>query len=283
MISIIINCYNGEKFLEEALHSIKSQTYTNWEVIFWDNMSNDNSALIYKSFDDKRFRYYLSSEHDLLYAARNKAIKKAKGNFIAFLDVDDFWHPKKLEKQILLFHDKEVGAVYSNFWFKDEEKKIIKKFSNFKLPSGYIKDSLIKKYQVGLLTLMIRKEAFSNTGFNNKFHIIGDFDLCIKLSLKWKFAVINECLATYRWHGNNESIKNVLLQAEELKIWQKNLFKHLTKNNLKHINDKILRIHFNYELKLKQYRKCFNEIHQMNLYRNKIKSFIQIIIFFIRG
>lgn len=281
MISIIINCYNGEKFLEEALHSIKSQTYTNWEVIFWDNISNDNSALIYKSFDDKRFRYYLSSEHDLLYAARNKAIKKAKGNFIAFLDVDDFWHPEKLEKQMLLFNNKKVGVVYSNFWFKDQQNRTVKRFSSFKLPSGNIKDSLIKKYKVGLLTLMIRKEAFSEIGFNNNFHIIGDFDLCIKLSLKWEFAVINECLATYRWHGNNESIKNVLLQAEELEIWKKNLFKHLTIDNLKHINDKILRIKFNHSLILKQYRNCFNNIGQMNFYRNKIKSIIQIIIFFI--
>jgi len=282
MISVIVNCYNGEKFLQQSLSSIQEQTYINWEVIFWDNMSNDKSALIVKSFKDKRFKYYRSEEHDLLYAARNKAIKKAKGNFLAFLDVDDFWHPQKLEKQIALFNDKKVGVVYSNFWFKDEKNKTIKKYSNCKLPSGYIKDSLIKEYKVGLLTLMVRKQAFSEVGFNDKYHIIGDFDLCIKLSLKWKFSAIDDCLATYRWHGENESAKNILLQADELKVWKQSFDKYLNNENLQYITDKILRIKFNNYLILKQYKKCFVKISDMNLLQNKIRGYMKIIFSLIR-
>ena len=82
IISIIMNCYNGELYLKQALKSILNQTYQNWELIFWDNMSTDASAKIFKSVKDKRFKYFLSKKHDLLYAARNKAISKSKGKFL---------------------------------------------------------------------------------------------------------------------------------------------------------------------------------------------------------
>lgn len=277
MISIIMNCYNGEAFLKKALRSVLTQNYQNWELIFWDNMSTDDSAKIFKSFKDQRFKYFLSKEHDLLYAARNKAIDKSNGSFLAFLDVDDYWDPKKLSKQINLFIDPKIGVVYSNFWIKNEINGKIRKFSYFKLPIGDVKDKLLRKYKVGLLTLIVRKSAFKEIGFNNKFHIIGDFDLCLRLSLNWKFAAVNQCLATYRWHGKNESIKNLILQAQELMKWKKIFSKNLNEIALKHIDDKILRIEFQYYLSKKLYKHCFLNIKSMNYIVNKIKSVIQII------
>ena len=91
LVSVVINCFNGEKYLEECLSSIINQTYDNWEVIFWDNQSRDNSKKIFEKFNDKRFKYYLSPRHTFLYEARDLAIKESKGDFIAFCDVDDFW------------------------------------------------------------------------------------------------------------------------------------------------------------------------------------------------
>ena len=83
LVSIIMNCYNGESFLHESIKSVLSQTYENWELIFWDNRSNDKSAEIFKSYNDKRFKYYYTSKHTLLSEARNEAIKRASGEFIA--------------------------------------------------------------------------------------------------------------------------------------------------------------------------------------------------------
>ena len=94
LVSIIMNCYNGETYLADALKSIISQTYKNFEVIFWDNQSHDNSAFIYKSFKDKRLKYYYAKKHTSLYRARNLALKKTRGEFIAFLDTDDVWLKK---------------------------------------------------------------------------------------------------------------------------------------------------------------------------------------------
>ena len=273
-----MNCYNGETFLKNALDSVLMQDYQNWELIFWDNISTDNSAKIFKSFKDKRFKYFLSKEHDLLYAARNKAIDKSKGSFLAFLDVDDFWDPKKLSKQINLFKDPKIGVVYSNFWIRNEINRKKTKFSYFKLPSGDVKEKLLRKYKVGLLTLIVRKTAFKEVGFNNKFHIIGDFDLCLRLSLNWNFAAVDQCLATYRWHGKNESMKNLMLQAQELVKWKQIFHKNLNETALKHVDDKILRIEFQHYLLQKLYKQCLLKIKSMNYVVNKIKSFIQIIM-----
>ena len=82
LVSVIINCFNGEKYLREALDSVIIQTYKNWEIIFWDNQSTDKSAEIFKSYKDNRLKYYRASSHaDILYEARNYALKKTINSF----------------------------------------------------------------------------------------------------------------------------------------------------------------------------------------------------------
>ena len=77
LVSVIMNCFNGEEYLHEAVSSVIKQTYENWEIIFWDNLSTDKSAEIFKSFKDSRLKYYCASSHaDILYVARNYALKK---------------------------------------------------------------------------------------------------------------------------------------------------------------------------------------------------------------
>ena len=132
LVSIVLNCYNGEKYLKEALSSIKAQTYKNWELIFWDNRSKDKSAKIVKSFKIKKLKYYLSKRHTSLYAARNLAIKKASGDYISFIDADDIWAKNKLKKQMKLFEDQETAVVYGNSWNFDicNKKFSFKKIKN---------------------------------------------------------------------------------------------------------------------------------------------------------
>ena len=124
LISILMNCYNGEEYLDQAIKSVLKQTYTNWELVFWDNMSNDNSAKVFKSFSDKRLKYYLSKDHSKLGEARKRAFEMVNGDYVAVLDTDDIWYPEKLEKQITYFDDKNIGIVISNAYFFNEDKKI---------------------------------------------------------------------------------------------------------------------------------------------------------------
>ena len=129
LVSIILNCYNGEKYLKDALETVINQSYYNWELIFWDNKSNDRSKKIFDTYKSKKLKYFQSKEHTSLYEARNLAVKKCNGDYIAFIDADDFWEKDKLEKQIKLFENKHVGVVYGNLWILNEKLRKKKIFS----------------------------------------------------------------------------------------------------------------------------------------------------------
>ena len=239
LVSIIINCYNGETFLHESINSVLSQTYKNWEIIFWDNRSTDKSAKIFKSYNDRRFNYYYAPRHTLLYEARNEAIKKSKGDFIAFLDVDDLWNENKLELQMPLFKDSEVGVVYGNLYIINKKLNTKKIFLKRKKPKGFILDDLLKNYCTFLTTIIIRKNFLVNYQpiFNNSFNIIGDFDLMIRMSTKYKFDCVEKPIASYIIHGKNESLLNKDKQVEELKIWQNLMKEHPTIVNNKNFSN----------------------------------------------
>ena len=111
LVSIIMNCHNSEQYLREAIESVINQTYSNWELIFWDNKSTDESPLIVQSYKDPRINYYSAISYTPLGQARNLAIEKSKGQYIAFLDDDDIWLPEKLQVQIKIMKDQEYDMV----------------------------------------------------------------------------------------------------------------------------------------------------------------------------
>lgn len=221
LVSVIMNCYNGEKYLRQAIESVFAQTYTNWEIIFWDNQSTDESAEIVRSFESRRLKYFYAPNHTLLYEARNHAIEKASGDFIAFLDVDDWWVPTKLEKQIPLFSDPEVGLACGIYWLDDERKNRRRRSHKRPIPTGWVLNDLLKSYFVGMATLMVRSSALASLHppCDPRYHIIGDFDLVVRLSIKWKLDCVQEPIACYRIHGNNESVKQLKRQIKELEHW----------------------------------------------------------------
>ena len=256
LVSVIINCFNGEKYLRHAIDSVISQTYKNWEIIFWDNQSNDNSAQIFKEYKDERLKYYCAPSHiEILYKARNYALKKANGEFIAFLDVDDWWLPEKLEKQIPLFNDPEVGMVYGNVWLFFEHKNKKKLYKKGNLPTGKILNELLNDYAIGSPTYVIRKKSLESLeySFNDDFHIIGDFDINIRLSAKWKIDCTQSPIAYGRRHGKNVSILNREKEIYELKAWSKQM-----KNN-----------------KLISSQNNFNNVMLMAYYLETIQSIIK--------
>ena len=115
-VSVIIPVYNSSKYLNECLDSVIKQTYKNIEIILVDDNSTDNSVDIIKSYDDKRIK--LIRSHSNLGAAesRNKGIKAATGDYICFIDSDDFWKLNKLEKQVRFMKNKEfIYAGYSYY------------------------------------------------------------------------------------------------------------------------------------------------------------------------
>jgi glycosyltransferase involved in cell wall biosynthesis len=220
-VSVIMNCYNGAKYLRAAIESVLTQSYADWELVFWDNQSTDESADIVRSYADPRIKYFYAPVHTFLYEARNCAVQKSTGELLAFLDVDDTWLPAKLELQAALFADAKVGFACGNYWVDSESKGRRWLAHKRPLPGGHVLDELLKFYFVGLVTLMVRRAALDSLSypFDPRYHIIGDLDLVIRLSMSWKVGSIQAPIAVYRLHGNNESTKHRGRHADELEVW----------------------------------------------------------------
>tara|TARA_Y100000589_G_scaffold329009_1_gene374479 strand:- start:14821 stop:15735 length:915 start_codon:yes stop_codon:yes gene_type:complete len=224
LVSIIINCFNGEKYLKNCLESILLQTYQKYEVIFWDNCSTDNSKNIFMGINDKRFKYFNDKNHVNLYKARNKALSQVSGNYISFLDVDDIWLPDKLSKQIEIFRDnKTIGFCYGGFKILNTKLGTLKSaYQNKRLKSGYLTDQLIRKYNIGILTLMVSKSIIEKYGirFDDRFTIMGDLDFVLRISKNSKGIALKQDLGIYRKHLKNLSY-DLDLTIKERVIWQK--------------------------------------------------------------
>ena len=282
LVSVIMNCFNGEQYLSQAVKSVLDQDYDNFEVIFWDNQSTDNSASIFKSFNDKRLKYFYAKTHTNLYEARNHAIEKSNGEYIAFLDTDDIWECDKLSTQIPLFQNERVGFVYSNYLILDETKKN-KYQSKNKLFRNEVSANLLKNYFIGLLTLIIRRSAYENIKekFDPNLQIIGDLDFTYRLSLNWYGDYSTKNLAICRKHGENLLNKQSHRNIEELVYFEKKLKKHFDVKSLEgfyEFKQNKIYLSIKENLKQKEYIEAFKNIYKIKSLKFKIKG---IILFFL--
>ena len=218
-VSIIVNCLNGEKYLRQALDSIFAQSYEDWEVIFWDNLSTDKSVEIAGSYGD-RVRCFKSPTTYPLGKARNLAIEKANGSYIAFLDCDDIWLPQKLEKQMVLFEcDPQVALVFCDVIFFDGKNDIYQLMAKYKPPRGMIFRELLAKFYIGFLSAVIRKSAVEGVEwFDGRFNNIEDADLFFRIAYSNKLDYVDEPLVKWRLHDSSQTFKKFELFASEREI-----------------------------------------------------------------
>jgi len=202
LVSIIMNCFNCQSFLKEAIESVYAQTYDRWEIILWDNASTDRSSNIIKLFDDK-IKYFRSNKTVPLYEARNMALEVCCGEVVAFLDCDDVWMFDKLEKQIQLYLS-GARIVYGAFELIDADGGRIEA----KLPkvrSGKITNNLLLRNMVSIGSVLIDKNFIVSHKFDPKFNLLGDFELWIRLSLLEEFYCVKGTVELSRHHQNNFS------------------------------------------------------------------------------
>ena len=131
MVSIIIPCYNGEKYLKRCLDSVINQTYKNIEIIFINDGSTDNTDKLVKEYKDKRIKYFKRDNHGIG-KTRNFGIIKATGEYITFLDVDDYLDKKAIEKMVNKIKEDELDMVISDY-YTNKQKTIIVDFKNTNL------------------------------------------------------------------------------------------------------------------------------------------------------
>jgi len=115
LVSIIMPSYNTASFIEETIQSVLNQTYTNWELIIVDDCSTDNTDEVLENIKDSRIRYFKNDKNSGAAVSRNKALREAKGQWIAYLDSDDLWMPEKLEKQIHFMETNGYAFSYTNY------------------------------------------------------------------------------------------------------------------------------------------------------------------------
>ena len=191
-VSILMNGYNAQKYLKEAIESVYSQTYKNWEIIFIDNCSTDSTKIIIDAYDDK-IKYYKTPENVSLCTARVFAKEFIKGDFFCVLDTDDLWLPTKLEKQVaLMLQYQDVGVIYTNtVYFTDSgnESLAYKRL----MPSGNLFADLLSDYFFSFETVMVRKDVMDhfNIYFNPKYNVSSDAEFFTKISFFTKCFVVS--------------------------------------------------------------------------------------------
>ena len=222
--SVIINCLNAEKYLREAIDSVYAQTFSDWEIILWDNCSTDCTAEIAQEYD-QRLKYFRGENTIPLGAARNRAIEKSKGIFIAFLDSDDWWYENKLEKCLKAFTDENIGLVFSNcFNFYSNGKSKPLYLDCWNPPKGKVFWQLIEKYFINFQSVVLRRKILTRMDhwFDESFEVAEDLDFLLRFSLLADAKGLSDKLCSYRIHANSTTWnKSSFFIKEKLRILEK--------------------------------------------------------------
>lgn len=224
-VSIIIPCYNAEKYIAETIQSVMNQTYTNWEMIIINDGSTDNSVTILNQFlkEDNRIQL-INKSNSGVSDTRNKGLEIAQGDFVTFLDADDVWYITNLEKKVNFLVSIGYDVVYSYCQLIDEYAEpidsILKGENNLKIADFL---SLKANYNTAPSGVLFRKEVLQKIGgFDVNLSNNADQDILIQsLANGFKIGVIPEVLWNYRVHATNMS-KNVdLLEKDSIYLFKK--------------------------------------------------------------
>jgi len=221
-VSVIIPTYNYGHFIGEAIESALAQTYAVAEIIVVDSDSTDDTERIVRGFGERVT--YIKEQNLGVSAARNKGVDISVGEFIAFLDADDTWHPTKIEKQLAKFADGEVGLVHCG----------IRQFDN--ATGDTIIEHLIggegriardiALWEIGVLgpgsTTLVRREVFDRVGdFDTRLKIGEDWEFCFRVAMLYEIGFVPEVLVDCRVHGKNAHLDVREMERSTLLAWEK--------------------------------------------------------------
>ncbi|MEB8329857.1 glycosyltransferase [Flavobacteriaceae bacterium KMM 6897] len=220
LVSIITPTYNSECFINETYESIKSQTYSNWEWIVVDDFSSDSTFEIVKNFMllDNRIKLYRNDTNMGAAVSRNRAIEKANGRFIAFLDSDDLWSNIKLEKQISFMLEHKVTLSYSAYGTITESGKDCEKVINPPDKLDYL--SMLKENQIGCLTAIYDQLTLGKY-YMPLIRKRQDYGLWLSVLKKIPFAYkVPGVLAVYRIRNQSVSSSKINLLKFNYKLFR---------------------------------------------------------------
>jgi teichuronic acid biosynthesis glycosyltransferase TuaG len=217
LVSIITPLYNSEKFVKDTIESVLNQTFPYWEMIIVDDNSTDKSVEIVEKFlkKDKRIKLIKLPKKSGPAIARNVGIENAQGRFIAFLDSDDMWKPKKLETQVNFMLSKDVAFSFTAYDIIDEASNYI---STISVPEKVNYKSLLKRNVIGCLTAMYDTLKLGKI-FMPNIEKRQDYGLWLRILKQIKEGYgLNQSLAIYRLRSNSISRKKIPLLKYHYKL-----------------------------------------------------------------
>lgn len=227
LVSIIMPSYNTAGYISASIASVQEQTYTDWELIIVDDCSTDNTDEIVKPFlSDKRIKYIKNEANSGAAVSRNRALREAKGKWVAFLDSDDLWFPEKLEKQISFMKKNDYHFSYTNYIEIDENSQPNGRSATG--PKKITRHGMYNYCWMGCLTVMYDAETvgliqIADIKKNN------DYAMWLKICKKSECYLLDKVLAMYR-RGRTGSISSHSVKT--LIRWHYDLFRKAEKQSV---------------------------------------------------
>jgi len=220
MVSVVITNYNYGKYLREAINSVLHQTYENLEIILIDDASTDNSQEVYNEFRDK-MKIVEHEENRGIVFSRNEAIDISRGEYLTFLDADDYWDEDYIEKSLMVAREFDADVIYPNWrLFGDEIREHTMNFAEFA-------PQLLQLQTIHCTAeSLVRKSAIGNHRFESE-KVAEDWDFFIGLSLDGaKFKLAKDNFIHYRQKAGsrgtkNDEIEDVKYFVEILQKWRR--------------------------------------------------------------
>lgn len=235
LMSVIVNAHNGAKTLAATLDSIVSQTFTDFEIVLWDDASTDDTANIAARYADRGIRYFRSpgTQPLGLGAARQAAIEVSLGEWIAFIDQDDVWLPRNLELQLAIgLSDPAIGMVYGRalrFWPDGRERDFDKVNECYALPEGALFERLWTDCCfICISASIMRREAVRAVGaIPPEITIVPDYFLFLGIARRWEVRAVQQVVCRYRMHAGNATRRTRMrIETETLLLidmWRQDL------------------------------------------------------------
>lgn len=291
LVSIIIPTYNRAKFISKALKSVIDQTYKNWEAIIIDNESVDETYKLVNGFNDPRIKYFKISNDGVIAKSRNLGIKEAKGDWIAFLDSDDWWTKDKLEVCFSKI-DKNTEFIYHAHEYVNKSKSFFKKkiIKGRQLKKPILNDLLIgtitKGTQISNSSVIVRKNTLIKIGGLNENKILvgsDDYDTWLRIAqITDQFLYVNKKLSYYLVHDANTSSKDMSIPQRLVVKDFMHLFNNQQKLNLevklRYISGSYNYLNNNYEMA----KKDFKFVIRNGLLHLKLRSLLKLILMMFR-
>lgn len=214
LVSVLVPAYNCETYVAEAVSSMLSQTFADFELLVIDDGSTDATRAALESIHDPRLRLVSNPRNLGLIATLNRGLDLATGRYIARMDADDISAPERLEKQVeFLESHPDVDVLGTMVNLIDEEGRIFGSLSNYPTSAEDVRTYLLRECCLVHPTVMFRKEVVRAAGgYDASARHAEDYDLWLRLSDRHLIANLPEKLVSYRMHRNQVSIKNIVTQ-----------------------------------------------------------------------